>query len=141
VGQGAELDARQLTELLGRMRRRALALEPYMAVAAEVLVAGVQDEFDTEGRGQWPGLAASTLEQRRGTTAMILQDTGRFAGSIQASHGADWAEAATDVSYSVFHVKGTTRMPRRDPFDLPESVFDTALETIVRGMVAALEGA
>lgn len=53
-----------------------------MAVVADMLVSEVSDKFDQEGPG-WAPLAESTLRQRRGGTAQILSDTGRFAGSIR----------------------------------------------------------
>ena len=72
-----------------------------LAVAAEMLVAEVNDKFQSGGPG-WPPLAESTLARRRGSVAQILVDTGRLAGSIHGVHGADFAEAATDVSYAVY---------------------------------------
>jgi phage gpG-like protein len=112
-------------------------LTPAMKIVAEQLVAGVNDEFQTAGHGSWEPLAESTIAKRRGSVAQILMDTGRFAASVQASHGADFAEASTDVFYAVFHVGDgpRTKIPRRDPFVLSDDVQFDAIETILNYLV------
>ncbi len=126
------VDAAELAEGLERFAARGGRLDDAMAVAAEMLVAEVNDKFQSGGPG-WPPLAESTLARRRGSVAQILVDTGRLAGSIHGVHGADFAEAATDVSYAVYHVSSAPRrkLPLRDFFDLPERVFDDILELIL----------
>lgn len=120
---------RQLEDVLASPGRE------IMMVAAEELVAGVHEEFDTAGRGSWAPLAESTLRKRRGTTAQILVDTGRLRASIFASAGDNWAEAATDVEYAVYHVSNEprTKIPLRNFFDVDEKVFDGAIEAILDG--------
>lgn len=124
-----------VSELAGALEafaKRGARLDDTMAVAAEMLVTAVNDKFQVSGPG-WKPLAESTLLRRRGTVAQILVDTGRLAGSIHAAHGADFAEAATDVSYAVYHVSSAPRrhLPLRDFFDLPEHVFDDILELVL----------
>ncbi len=108
-----------------------------MAVVAEMLVSEVGDKFDQEGPG-WAPLSPSTLAKRRGASAQILQDTGRLAASIRADSGPDFAEAATDVAYAVYHVSDAprSRLPLRDFFDLPDRVFDEASELLLAALVA-----
>ena len=115
-------------------------MSPTMAIVAESLVAAVSDEFESAGRGRWEPLAESTLKRRRGSEAQILKDTGRFAGSIQADSGADFAEAATDVSYAVFHVSDEPRtvIPLRNPFDIPDEVLEEANVLIATALVEGL---
>lgn len=126
------LDQRELIEALGAMADRAVDLSEPMAVIAESLVSEVNDKFEMGGPG-WPDLADSTKASRRGTSAQILVDTGRLAGSIQAESGADYAEAATDVEYAVYHVSDAPRskIPLRDFFDLDDRVFEEAAQTLV----------
>lgn len=135
-----EADTREIEKALSRFRARGGDLSSTMAVIAEDLVAAVSDEFESAGRGNWPALAESTLKGRRGSGAQILVDTGRLAGSIQPDSGPDWAEAATDVSYAVYHVSDAprTKIPLRNFFDLPEEVFDRASDTIAAELAGLL---
>ncbi len=133
------VDMTDVARRLEQMAKAGLDLSPVMAVVAEQLVADVHDKFDQEGPG-WAPLAPSTLASRRGTTAQILQDTGRFAGSIHGTSGSDYAEASTDVGYAIYHVTGTAKMPRRDPFDLDDSRIEAAVETIATYMLAHMGG-
>lgn len=132
-----------LRRILSQWREAGGDLTSTMEIVAETLVSAVSDEFHTEGRGRWPKLAESTLRKRRGTEAQILQDTGRFAGSIQAEAGPDWAEASTDVSYASYHVSDEPRfvIPLRNPFDVPDEVLDEAMMMILNDMMAHLERA
>ena len=69
-----------------------------------------------------------------------LKFNGQFAGSIRGDSGPDFAEASTDTPYAVFHVSDAPRskIPLRNPFDLPDATLDEALDMIVaeltRGM-------
>lgn len=134
------VDTREVERLLAAYRKAGGDLSGTMAVIAEDLVAAVNDEFETGGRGRWPPLAESTLNSRRGSVAQILVDTGRFAGSIRAESGPDFAEAATDVSYAVYHVSDAPRtiIPLRNPFDIPEEVFERAAQTILESVTKEL---
>ncbi len=133
AGVDVTLDTRELEKRLADLRKRAGNLTDVMAVVAEHLVSAVSDEFDSAGHGTWAPLAESTLKKRRGSSAQILKDTGRFAASIRADAGADFAEASTDVSYAVFHVSEAARskIPLRNPFDLPDEVLDEATDILV----------
>lgn len=126
-----------LSDLVDQVEGLALRdMSGAMDEIAELLTAGVSDKFDQEGPG-WPGLAPSTLAKRRGAEAQILSDTGRLAGSIEADSGADFAEATTDVEYAAYHVSDAPRskIPLRDFFDLPESVFDDAADIVLDHIV------
>jgi phage gpG-like protein len=115
-------------------------LTPAMRIVSEMLVAAVNDEFETGGQGKWARvrpdrlpLAESTLRQRRGSTAQILVDTGRMAGGIHGEAGADYAEVASDTEYAVFHVSSAprSRIPLRNFFDLPEQVYEDAVDAVI----------
>lgn len=131
------MSTEEIWKLLRQWRGNAVDLTTTMQIAAEVLVAGVSDEFDTAGRGTWPPLKPETIKRRRGSAAQILQDTGRFAGSIRGDAGPDWAEAATDVGYAVYHVSDAPReiIPLRNPFDLPTPVLLEAEDVIIAGIM------
>lgn len=128
-----DVDVTGLEQQLKKLERRGGDLSPTMAIVAEMLVAGVSDEFETEGRGRWPGLADSTLRSRRGSTAKILQDSGIFAGSIEPTSGPTWAEAGTGVDYAIHHVYGApgANIPQRNPFDIDDAIFDDAIRLIL----------
>lgn len=142
----AELDMSELSKLLHTMGARVDDMSDTMAVVAEQLVAAVADEFATGGHGAWPPLAERTHTGRRsGSTPhaigpvhhQILVDTGALAGSQNPSSGRDWAEVSTDKFYAVFHVSDAPRkkIPLRNFYDLPESVYETAAETILEAVV------
>lgn len=135
-----DANSEQLQKALAHWRKQTRDLTPTMQIASEVLVSAVSDEFDTAGRGTWPPLDPKTIAKRRGSAAQILVDTGRFAGSIRGDAGPDWAEAATDVSYSVYHVSDAPRtvIPLRNPFDIPDDRLDEAQEIIMQGIVDQL---
>lgn len=114
---GARIDGSELLVELGKMQTRGRSLSRVMPAVAESLVAAVSDVYDAEGPG-WAALAESTLRQRRGGTARILQDTGVMAASTSPSFGTDWAEARAGVDYAEFHARGNDHLPIRNPFDL-----------------------
>lgn len=135
------IDARELERLLERFNRQVNGrISSTMAIVAENLVAAVSDRFESAGDGEWPELAESTLRSRRGggSGAQILVDTGRLAGSIRGDSGADFAEATSDVAYAIYHVTGTSRMPRRDPFDVSDAVLNAQQDLIVDALLEAM---
>jgi phage gpG-like protein len=130
----ADVDLSDLAAAVAGFRQRGGHLQPVMHAIAEGFVAAVNDNFETGGHGAWPGLATSTLKARRGNTAQILKDTGRLAASIQAYATDDYAEAATDVAYAVFHVSKEPRskIPLRDFLNIPtEQLVDEPAEMIL----------
>lgn len=106
-------------------------LQPAMAIVALDLVAAVEDMYATSGHGSWAPLAASTLAQRRGSGGKPLVDTGVLAGSTAPHADRFSAEASTDVPYIEFHLEGGGIIPQRNPFELPDEVFDRAELTIL----------
>ncbi len=117
-------------------RHRATVVREVMPQIAEVLVAAIDHEFDTEGRGRWEPLAQSTLEGRRASTSpKILQDTGVLAASIMASWGSDFAiGGSTNVPYAVYHVSDEprTHLPKRDFTDVDmDVVLEEAAELLL----------
>lgn len=110
-----------------------------MAVISEMLVARVSDEYETAGHGKWKKLAASTIARRRkkGLGAQILKNTGIAAGSTRQEHTDTSAEAATEVEYLIYHVSDAPRsiIPLRNPFDIPDEVFDEATDLLLAFVV------
>lgn len=130
------VDASDVEEKLKAFEKRAGDLSPTMAIIAEMLVSGVNDEFDSEGQGDWPALALST-RRRGGATTKILQNLGVFAGSIRPDSDQDSADASTGVDYAVHHVFGAPKahIPQRNPFEIDETIFDDAVELILERIV------
>lgn len=127
------LDNEELAKLFDHWIARGGQPRAAMAVVADMLVAAVNDNFETQGHGTWPGLADSTLAQRRGSAAQVLVDTGAMAASISADAGDDWAEASTGVAYAVYHVSDAprSRIPLRDFFDVGDDVYDDITEYLL----------
>jgi phage gpG-like protein len=137
----ARIDSRDVERVLEDFEENAQDLSETMAVVSELLVAAVSDRYESQGGGEWPGLADATIAKRRkgeGGTK-ILQDTGAMAGSTEASHGSDWAQAATGVEYALHHVFGAPKanIPKRNPFEIDERYFDEAAELIVLGVLGS----
>ena len=108
-------------------------LLPAMDIVAASLVTAVGDMFETSGHGTWKALAPSTLARRRGdgSSNKPLYDTTILATSVHGESGSDYAEASTGEDYIKYHLDGGPIIPRRNPFDVPDSVMDEAAETIV----------
>jgi phage gpG-like protein len=111
------VDSHELAGAIYQLRARGSALSKLMPAFADALVAAVGDVYEAEGPG-WADLAESTIKARRGSTYKILQDTGVMAGSTSPGYGLDWAEAYAGAAYADFHATGTSRMPKRNPFEL-----------------------
>lgn len=99
-----------------------------MPIVAEAMVTAVQEVFEQEGavgpHPLWPGLKDSTKRQRRGTEPFwILRDTGTMAASIEPEAGDTYAQAFTDSPYFTYHRTGTSRMAKRDPYQIDEDAF------------------
>lgn len=90
-------------------------------------------QFDTEGgygSGGWPPLAESTIERKRaaGQSSRILIATGALRDSLAgrgtghterfSSHAMQWGSS---IPYGRYHMTGTSRMPRREPLNIPEA--------------------
>lgn len=131
MGADVTVDASELHARIEAFTKRADDLSPIMQVIAEDLVAAVSDEFESEGHGKWPPHAPSTLRRRRGGAGKLLQDTGLLAGSIEPHFGPDFAEASTGVDYVRYHLEGGAIIPRRNPFDVPDDVYDAAEQTLL----------
>lgn len=118
VAVEVKFETRELREVLGAMRDRGKNLGDAMKFIAHDMVDRVEDNFATEGHGEWQGLADSTLKRRRkmGRGAKILQDTGRMAAATTADWGNDYAEAFNNTEYAKYHVskKPRRKIPLRD---------------------------
>ena len=91
-----------LTRIAGGLRNsRAL-----MRTIAGTLENETEDNFAAQGRPRWLGLKPATKKRRGGGQAMILQDRGRLAGSINSDYGRDYARVGTNVVYGAIHQFG-----------------------------------
>ena len=131
----ATVDASSLDAVLAQLRARGTNLQVLLPQIGEALIAAVSDVYDAEGPG-WDPLAESTLRQRRGGGggAKMLRDTGLMQRT-QVALGSDYAEAYSPAPYAQYHVTGTSKMPKRNPFDL--GPFENELLADVGDMLAA----
>jgi len=134
-----EFDAREIGEVLEGFASRGGDLSSVMGVIAEDLAAAVSDMYQTSGHGAWPPLAESTVRRRRGGSSRPMIDTGVLSRSTVVDSGADYAEAYTAIDYVRYHLEGGPVIPKRNPFELDDSVYDEAVELIL-AHVAAEEG-
>ena len=124
-----DLDSREVVEHLHEMRDDQ-RLAPIFAVVAEDLVAAVIDRIDSQGDGEWPDNALSTIERKGGSKPMV--DSAQLYGSIRGESGPDWAMASTSVAYIVYHLDGGPVIPQRNPFMVRDEVFEEAAAMIAQ---------
>lgn len=126
----------ELALLTQSFERRGKNLSAITPVIAEMLVTAVHDVFEAEGPG-WQRHAASTLAKRRGGSGhKLLQDTGHLITNIHAEHGPDWAMAGTNVPYVRYHLHGGPVIPKRNPFEVPDSIADDVVDLMLSHLVA-----
>lgn len=85
-----------------------------------------EEQFDTEGHGEWPELAWSTIIQKHALGyggEKILHRTHDLRESlidptIAADRGDKQLVWGSDVPYSGYHQSGTPKMPARPPIDI-----------------------
>lgn len=106
----ARIDARQITDALDRLARKADNLRPLMRALAADMLDAVHENFEQEGRpDRWAPLAPSTLAalEKKGKTGKMLNRTG--AGlwhNIAAESSAVSALVGTNKEYARIHQFG-----------------------------------
>ncbi len=88
----------------------------------EPIMADIErDRFESEGHGEWPSLAQSTLDykSRHGYPSKILERTGSLRDSLidpaaASKRGRSQLEWGSGVDYAAYHQLGTPRMPKRE---------------------------
>ncbi len=132
MSSGADVDLSAIHKRLDALGRRVRDFSPITPVLSEILVAAVNERWDSAGDGQWPPLAPSTIAKRRGSSAQILKNTGRAAASVRGEYDHESASAVTDTSYMVYHVSDGPRtiIPLRNPFDVYATVEGEIVETL-----------
>lgn len=129
---GVRFHSPDLAKQLTKLRAQGEDLRGAVPLAAEALLAAVDDVFEKEGPG-WAPLAPATIAARRGGGggAKILQDTAVLINSIDAEQGADFVEVGTNVPYAKFHVTGTKNMPQRDFLEIDFEAVSTEIAEMV----------
>lgn len=109
TGISVRVDDAEITAALRRLQERCGNLQKPLAEIGQTLVTltdlSFKNQRDPWGNA-WTKLAASTLRQRRGTTAAILRDTGRLASSISSRADQDSVTIGTNVVYAAIHQFG-----------------------------------
>lgn len=105
-----------------RLMRKLDKPKPFFEEAKGLMARDVNEHFKKEEgeKGKWEPLDPKTLLGRRGTTAKILQDTGRLKQSVISSGIAtnDYAVVGTNLEsngfpYPVVHQMGGKNIPQR----------------------------
>ena len=128
-----KVDGKELMQLIKRFERAGNDMTPFMGVISEQLTAEVNDMFESAGHGKW----SNSLVDGR---PIFLKRSGVLAASVYGLATDHTAEAATGVSYAVYHCSSAPRkkIPLRDPFDIPDEAFDRANETLLGLLMEAL---
>ena len=111
--------------------RAARAVRELRAPIADAMHAEVLEVFETEGYGEWPQYADSTLNRklfgpRRSSNPKLLQDTGNLVGSLQPAWDDSSVEVFTNVPYAKYHISARPRrvIPLRDFFAIDVAAFE-----------------
>lgn len=109
-----------LREQIAALQARGQSVDKAMPVIGEMIRSAVGDMFEAQGPG-WAPLSEATIRQRRGTSHMILQDTGVMATSGAPAFGPDFVDFVFGASYSVFHAPDAQGRDITDlgPFEQP----------------------
>jgi phage gpG-like protein len=127
----------------GAFRRKLEDLIPLWRRFDAVLHQIEAEQFASEGHGQWPPLAASTLRQkaRRGFPATPMIRTGRLIGSFDPmSMSAQAFTWGTEVEYAHWHQDGGY-VPGRPPQRKLIDIDTTARRRLEQEMVGYLNDA
>lgn len=147
----ASFDASEVTRLLAGYVVIGRDMSAGMHIVAELLVERVHVQYDTSGGGAWPPMAASTAAGRRSgagagrdrhgkflkkgatVTHQLLRDTGAMERSTEGAWERFEASASTNDPKIGFHASKAprTKIPYRNPFDLPQSDIDDAAEALL----------
>jgi phage gpG-like protein len=138
-----KVDMSPLKFWLTELERRGRNLKEVNKGLASIMIEMVDENFATQGHGEWPPLAPSTLARRRqkGAGAQILQDTGRLAASINQGNTnvtENIVEVYTNVKYAKYHVSPLPRkkIPLRDFLKIDMQHFlDEATEVLVSEII------
>lgn len=130
----AEFDASDLVHQLRAMGK--VDASHIFDVVAEDLVTAVVDRIDSRGDGEWPPNSPATIA-RKGSDAPMI-DTGQLRSSIRPESGADFAMATTSVAYIVYHLDGGDFIPKRNPFELRQDVFEEAAQFIAEAVADSM---
>jgi phage gpG-like protein len=138
---GEEIVSRRLL----RFSKGAEDGRPAFRKIAALIEAATLRRFESEGAfggEKWAPLAESTLRGKDASKG-ILVDSGRLRASLTQETASDairhigphemhWGSS---VPYGKFHQSGTSRMPRRRPVKLPESVKRAMVRELQRELV------
>jgi phage gpG-like protein len=114
-----KFDESELVARLEQLKNNGRSMTEISGQVAQMLLVAVEDQFDSKGKGKWPGLSPSTIKRHpRRAGGKLLQDTGELVGSLRPRHDQEVAEVVTSNPYAGYHVEGTKHMPARDFTDL-----------------------
>jgi phage gpG-like protein len=135
----------QVTRTLLRYQERVLDARPAFDEIINQLQRAETQQFASEGdygSAGWAPLspAYAAAKARHYPGKPILERSGRLVASLTQPVGGDAVRVSepalmifgTSVPYAKYHQKGTTKMPRRRPVELPESVRADLVKTLQR---------
>lgn len=94
---------------LNEIERRSVDTKRLMADLAMVLEVAVDENFETEGRGDWDPLTPTTISRRSNPTAKILEVSGILSGTITSSYSDTEAIAGTNDIKAATHQFGARK--------------------------------
>lgn len=154
-----QIEFMSLQFVVGLYQERGIrAMHELAPAIAEAMHAEVLEVFETEGYGEWPPFAASTLAERsfqprarnkdgslkrtkkgklvkrraRGNPK-LLQDTGNLVGSLVEDWDDHVVEVYTNVPYAKYHTSPEPRhiIPLRDFTDIDRDAFEDDVANMI----------
>jgi phage virion morphogenesis protein len=105
-----KIDDKEIQQLLNKLAAKTKNLRPLMKNIAGIMMDGVEENFDKEGRpDKWTPLAKSTIKQRTKKAywpGKILQMRGELAASITSKYDDNSAIVGTNKVYAAIHQFG-----------------------------------
>ena len=144
-----QIEFMSLQFVVGLYQERGVrAMHELAPAIAEAMHAEVLEVFETEGYGEWPPLADSTLDRRllyskkamgkrkkkrRSSNPKLLQDTGNLVGSLVEDWDDHVVEVYTNVPYAKYHTSPEPRhiIPLRDFTDIDRDAFEDDVANMI----------
>ena len=101
------VDTAQLERLVKKYGDSARQISP--SIIGTGLLRAIDDEFQSEGGGNWQGFSSVTTRIHNRGGGRLLQDTGQLANIQVMQEGPNFVQVGSPAPYAGVHITGTTQ--------------------------------